>query len=297
MAMQQQNGGTRYPGYIQQRKPVTQPMVKPAPGSAGVLPEDQGTVYSKPAGGMPPVPPVAPRPNILPMNPDVVNGLKPPVVQPLPGGVQPINQTMLPGTRNEYTPGMNPVQPRPDILPGALPAGGGPVIGPSIPGAPNQPIPLRELGALLERQLGNPSRFDPDLLRRMHESDRDAITSDVNLDAAKRGMYYSTSPNDMLTDRLSQADLQREVAVAGSYGDDIQRAIGNAMQFGQLGQQGDLNEAQILAMLGQLGFQGEPTIPGSIDQLGGQLPFPQGGGTNDALMQILGMLSKSNGGK
>jgi hypothetical protein len=225
-------------------------------------------------------------------------------------GLQPQNGAVGVGFRQ-------PNVPQPNIDPGRLPQGGQPQI-PQQPGGLPQPgnplvpeggaVPLGGLGGLLERQLGNPSRFglpqvqqafdflSGELQRGAQGAEQRAIT-----DAQQRGVFFgsplTTSLGDIATElQRGQGNLASTLALAQAQtgGQDLNAAIANAFRFGenQLGAQQFAGQLGLNA-LGQ-GQQGAPDINSILAMIQG-LPTAQMGnlgGQFGGLGSLAGLLGQ-----
>lgn len=181
-------------------------------------------------------------------------------------------------------------------------------------------VGLENLRAILERRLGTPSAFDMEVVQEIRSAldqeragRRAQAASDINVDAARRGVFHSTVPafdvrelEKSLAEEEALADAQLTQAAAAAQDQGLQSAVSDAFRFlenadaGQMGRsQLELERLRMLGSLGnlatQLGFQGGPTLGGAVGHFAG-LPGAQAGGLDPTLFAVLGQLLNQGGG-
>lgn len=323
------SGGQASPLTVPKRQPLP---AQPAPAIAPPPPSAQ----SQPYAGIQ----AQPRPNIIAPAPNPAGGVAPKPVNmgtwnpqqimpptPLPHAMPPV-PLPPPIPPHPATPGMNIIPPAPSVTTqlnggGATPAptpypslNGSTAPAPGTTGGSSQPfpssgpkpaIPLNGLGGLLEQNLGNPSRYDADVVKDaygflkgdLEREATDARSGAIN-DANSRGVYYGTPLNSGLA--KVDTDYQRGLGSlatslmmdqAHTYGNDRQASLDNAFRFGENQQRGDQFNANLGLQMGEFGSEGAPNINNAISQFG-QLPLGANGQPLDlsALGKLYAMLNQ-----
>jgi hypothetical protein len=164
-------------------------------------------------------------------------------------------------------------------------------------------IPLGDLGKVIERFLGQPSRFGLPEVQQTRSAIREDLLADARVreaaaesDAARRGVYFgsplTTSKGDIQSDlnrALARADADLLMEQARTQAGDRERAIGAGERFGQNAFLNELARGQLGLNAASLGSQGGPSIPGSVGTIAA-LPGAQTGGLDPALIALLGSL-------
>lgn len=249
-----------------------------------------------------------------PLATDKPTGVQPAPVQPKPVLSQPsTNGTGVGGSAPAQSPTQRtqpqvfyspPVQVPSGLRPGATPpANPNANIAPVVQG--NGQDISTNLGNDINNQLQNPSRFDLPQVQQAYNFFKQDLQDQARLagsnaiaDANARGVYYGSPLTTSLGDINTQ--LQRGLGAlatnigleqAQTQGQDLNSAIQNGMNFGQLGMVGqnqNFNQALQTALLGE---QGAPTMTGYGGALGGFSPaLNMMGNYNPSMYQNLGSM-------
>jgi hypothetical protein len=174
-------------------------------------------------------------------------------------------------------------------------------------------VGLNNLGGYLERMLGTPSAFGMPQVKQVSnylKGERDATyaegVSNVNTDAAQRGAYYSSIPTKGVAglegDRMrAEAGHGAQLAEMMARFQDQGRsgAVGQALQFMGLGQQGAAQHASGLGNLGSMmlgqGNQGGVDMNTILATLGAQ-GGGGAGGLDPSVVSLITQLMGAGGG-
>src|SRR6266850_439405 len=251
---QAQNGGSTAPQYLQYQNRLPKPSITPATGGPMVQPAVPGANAPPPSGVQNNFGLGGSGPNLLSNNPNAIAGAP--------------SQPSSP---------QNMGSPPPQAQGGPAAAGTAPVNP-----APNQAgqgsDALANLGDVLSNHLANPSRFDLPEVKKAYDFFSQDLKDQARLagsnaitDASARGVYYGSPLTTSLGDINTQ--LQRGLGAlstnigleqAQTQGQDLSNAIGQGMQFGQLGMQGQQNAFNNALNMAQFGEGGMPTMTGAI---------------------------------
>lgn len=287
------------------------PGVNAAAGAANV-----GAALSGAPGAMAPPPPGPGVPGAMPTGGPQMRGDVPGA---MPGGPVPYDPNSPLG-RSQGMPGLDPA-----AAPGAsmsvmrpgiqtlLGPGGTDVAGSATSYGPNGAVGLGNLGALLERRLGNPTAFggrEIEALRSAMDAGDDQWLNqrfgELDVDAARRGVFSSTIPTRGRGEALGQVGAARKMAnaqllaqAAMARDQGLSGAVQDAMGF--LDRAGMEQERGIagLGNLGQamlaLGLQGGPDMNMAGSGISGFQPSGATGGGMDDLGAVLSMFLSGAG--
>jgi hypothetical protein len=248
-------------------RPVAQPPHSPPVSPPPVLPP-------------PPAPPA--QPPVTPATPPVT---PPPVTQP-----PATPPSVLPPTQPPVTPPLTPPTAPP---PGTPPVTPPPVVPPTGDPATAQ-SPFGDLGKLVEEAYRQPSRYDAEEAKKTYEflkgdleRQRDLGLSDVDADAASRGVFFGSpavSGRTNVRERFNRGlgelatNVSREQATTAA--GDRSSAFGDAFSFLRDAREGEGMDLRIAELAGNLGNQGGLDL-GSVLNSYGQMPTPEFGGGVD----------------
>lgn len=313
------SGGVRAAqGGMAMQQPVAAPKAPPSSPAISQNPTEVSPQNALLAGQGTPIPPPAtmgqtPQPtgganlNAQPMGGQLAPASLP-QIERIPQGAQPGNVPMI----NAQAPVAPPVAaPAAPVQAAAAPAAPAPLTPqqpgalPQMPVAPGAPVKLQDLGGEIEKNLGNPSAFNSDLLQQTFgylkgdlENTRDKELANADIDAASRGMYFGTpglQSRSNVREKYNRGvgDLATQLALkqAETYGNDRQQAMDAAFKFVGGANEADAQEAQLAALMASLGMNGAPTMAGAA---GMNIPTPDFGGIDPAAIQALGAMFAGN---
>jgi hypothetical protein len=193
--------------------------------------------------------------------------------------------------------------------PGGGGGGGGGTGGGGAAGGGTGAIGLENLGALIERLMGNPNPMSSDHVMQIRgalaaERNRERMerAAAINTDSARRGVFHSTIPSfglaaleGELAEREALADAQLTQQSAQFQQIGQQSSIDNAFRFLQMGRDGKMQQANIGAIMAELGMRGAPSMDGVMNAWMAQ-PGPQVGGMDPGIFALLGQLMQGGGG-
>lgn len=277
-AASQTGNPTPVVGTEQQSQPQNQPA--PTFSAPPATPINDVPTGNAPQALTPAAP--SPAPNGLPLN-DVPPATQPQAA-PTQASGQPIND--VPVGQAQSPLGLSPP---PATGNGTAPAAGGQAA----------PIPLSNLGSVLEQNLGSPSSYDTATMQAAMQNElaqlqqsEDQGLAGVDADSASRGLFYGSGnvvDRDKIRQQhdtaLSQYATNLMLAKAGANATDIQNSIQNAFQFTDEADKQDTQEQSLAALMASLGLSGAPTVG---DAVGVQTPSLGGTDLASILKSIFG---------
>lgn len=311
------NGGLSAPSYLQQRtqqptKPVVQPLgetpadrppmqidkagTMPSAGKPMSVPQGAPQAGTNGASAFNGTPQMAVPTNLHPAGGSGIGPMGTPQLA-VPQGLHPTGFGGVGGMTKTALMTQNPAEATPT-------APGG--VSPMQPAAgANAPVPLNDIQSLVEKQLGDPSRYDAkavqdayDYMKQDLTRTRDTGLSSADADAANRGVFYGTPATSARSNVEAQynrglGDLASNLAIsqAQTYGEDANTAFQHAMSLFGAQNTDTQTQAQIAAIMAELGQSGAPTVNNATNV---NVPPPSSTGTNTAAMQALGALLAGN---
>jgi len=217
--------------------------------------------------------------------------------------------------------GRLPAQAIPSGVPTAV-AGGSTITNTQTPipagqtqaGGGGAPIGLENLAGVIERGLGTPSAFGSEQIDALRSSLRDDLGAQfqegvegLDIDAARRGVFHSTVPTAGRARLQGQQDRALASADAGfaaqaAQAQDAGRRdmIGAALNFGQMGQQGQQFQDNLAARLAEISGRGAPSgdvAATNLAGLGGQFSQPGAGQIDPSVMALIAQMFGGGGGR
>lgn len=168
-----------------------------------------------------------------------------------------------------------------------------------------QPVAMQDLGKAIEQLMGSPSRFQQEAVVNTYNQLLDTLQQRVSEDAARRGLEFSSVPQDIFGREAGRIAGQLATEQARTYADDLRQALGMGMGFGQQAFQNQLatrglNLQELAALQGLGGYAQQPlglAAQTGMDYAGalGQQAAGLGGVAGD-LAAILPFLMGGGGG-
>lgn len=160
---------------------------------------------------------------------------------------------------------------------------------PAQPAAPQAQNPLAGLGERIAQWLQQPSGFNAPEVMRTRDLLKRKLKSDIDVDAAKRGVGFGTAPTAIYGNEMGKIDTELLTRMAQTQGSDLAAAVSAGQRFGEAGQQGTLARLGMAIQAAGLGEQGQPNINQLLMSLAGMGMAP-GASVDPNVMALLGQL-------